>query len=76
MPDGQYVVELDREICMGSGVCVSYAADTFAMGSDALAEVRTPIVTEVSDVEVAVSACPTGAITLTRSAEGVHRDER
>ncbi|MFD6859008.1 ferredoxin [Rhodococcus sp. NPDC060090] len=76
MSDEQYLVELDREICMGAGVCVSYAADTFAMGSDATAEVRTPIVTEMSDVEVAASGCPTGAITLMRSVEGADRDER
>ncbi|MEE2059342.1 ferredoxin [Rhodococcus artemisiae] len=70
MPEEQYVVELDREICMGSGVCVSYAAGTFAMGSDAAAEVTTPIVTDVSDVEVAASGCPTGAITVTRRTVG------
>jgi ferredoxin len=75
MPEEQYVVELDREICMGSGVCVSYAADTFAMGSDAAAEVTTPIVTDVSEVEVAASGCPTGAITVTRRTVGAGNDD-
>ncbi|MGX6508546.1 ferredoxin [Rhodococcus sp. SJ-2] len=75
MPEEQYVVELDREICMGSGVCVSYAADIFAMGSDAAAQVTSPIVTDVSDVEVAASGCPTGAITVTRRTLGAKSND-
>ncbi|WP_060653458.1 ferredoxin [Rhodococcus pyridinivorans] len=64
MREEQYVVDIDREICMGSGVCVSYAADVFVIGNDAKADVRQPVVTKSADVEVAVAVCPTGAITL------------
>jgi ferredoxin len=65
MSEEQYVVELDREICMGAGVCVVYAADSFTIGHDAKGQVTTPVVTSPSDVEVAASGCPTGAITVT-----------
>lgn len=70
MPEEQYVVELDREICMGAGVCVAYAADNFTIGNDAKGEVRTPVVTSASDIEVAASGCPTGAITVALRSEG------
>jgi len=70
MSEQQYVVDLDQEICMGSGVCVSYAPEAFAIGSDAKAVVLQPISTRSQDVDVAVSACPTGAITLARRSGG------
>ncbi|WP_068158371.1 ferredoxin [Rhodococcus phenolicus] len=75
MPENRYVVELDQEICMGAGVCVSYAADTFAIGPGPKAELVHPV-TNISDVQVAASGCPTGAITVRDSQEGPTRDGR
>jgi ferredoxin len=74
MSEQQYVVDLDQEMCMGSGVCVSYAPKAFGIGSNAKAVVVQPIAANSRDVEVAVSACPTGAITLTRRPDGAADD--
>ncbi len=62
-------VEVDRALCMGSGVCELEAPEVFELDADGVLRVR-----EVADVtggtalgtavETAVRACPTGALQL------------
>jgi ferredoxin len=63
-------VEVDRALCMGSGVCELEAPEVFELDADGVLQVH-----EVTDVaaggtalgtavETAVRACPTGALQL------------
>jgi ferredoxin len=53
-------VVVDRERCMGSGVCEMEAPEVFELDDDGVLQVRQPA--DVSQVETAVRACPTGAL--------------
>ena len=55
---------VDREACMGSGMCIMYASRTFAYDEDTKARVVDPTGDPVESIEVAVEACPTGALSL------------
>jgi ferredoxin len=57
-------VVIDRELCMGSGLCITYAPGTFEHDEEARAVLRTPTTDNVDEVRSAVEACPTGAIQL------------
>ena len=61
MPD-QVVV--DRDICMGTGMCIVYAPSTFAHDVDTRVVVRQPPADDPAAVRAAVEACPTGALAL------------
>lgn len=58
MPD----VVVDREICMGSGMCVVFAPSTFSQGEDTKAWVHDAGGDAPSAIRTAVEACPTGAL--------------
>jgi ferredoxin len=61
---GGLPVSVDREMCMGSGVCIAFAPGTFAHDADTKAIVLDPAGDPVVDIEAAVEGCPTGAIML------------
>jgi ferredoxin len=63
-------VLVDRELCMGSGVCITYAPNTFAHDGETKAVVLDVSTDSVESIRSAVEACPTGALTLTDT-EGV-----
>ena len=59
-------VEADRDLCVGSGTCESYAPDVFEVGDDGLVTVLRP---EPEDddlpaVRDAVAGCPARALEL------------
>lgn len=56
---------VDRDVCIGSGMCVVYAPGTFDQDAEAKAIVREPATDALDVVRAAVEACPTGAIRLT-----------
>lgn len=56
---------VDREACIGSGVCVLHAPHTFEHDDEAVAFVADPNGDPAEDVATAVEACPTGALRLT-----------
>lgn len=56
---------VDRDVCIGSGMCVMYAGGTFDQDDEAKAVVRAPVTDGLDVVRAAVEACPTGAIRLT-----------
>ena len=58
-------VEADRDICIGSGVCVVYAPDAFTQDADAKVVVLHPNAEADEQVRAAVDGCPTSALTLT-----------
>jgi ferredoxin len=60
-------VEVDRELCAGTGGCEALAPEVFEIGDDgALVVHRTePDERELPAVRAAVAACPTRALSLT-----------
>jgi ferredoxin len=61
----RWAVTVDREVCLGTGLCVVYASGTFAHDEEAKAIVLHPSADDIDAVRVAVEACPTGALHLT-----------
>jgi ferredoxin len=59
-------VEVDRERCVGSGACEALAPDVFEVDGDGELVVHRPepAADELDDVEDAVRACPTRALSL------------
>jgi ferredoxin len=63
-------IEVDRELCMGSGVCTLYAPGTFAQDDAAKAIVVDPAGDPLDVIRNAVEACPTRALRLVVDREG------
>ena len=59
-------VVVDREVCMGAGVCEMEAPEVFELDDDGVVQVRQPAGVSPVDtaVETAVRACPSGALEL------------
>ena len=57
-------VEADRDVCIGSGVCVMYAPGTFTQDGEAKVVVLTRPSDGPDEIRIAVGACPTSALTL------------
>jgi ferredoxin len=59
-------IEVDRERCVGSGACEALAPDVFEVDDDGVLVVHRPEPDrdELDDVEDAVQACPTRALSL------------
>jgi ferredoxin len=63
-------VAVDRDVCIGSGMCVMYAGGTFDQDAEAKSFVRSPATGGLDEVRAAAEACPTGAIRLTIDSDG------
>ncbi len=59
-----WTITVDRERCMGSGMCLVYAPGTFAHDDQTKAVVVDPAGDPIEAIRNAVQACPTGAIRL------------
>jgi ferredoxin len=59
-------VEIDREVCMGSGNCVYEAPGAFDLDDESVAVVVDPAGTPPDKVIAAALKCPTHAITVRR----------
>ena len=57
-----YEIVIDRETCMGSGVCCVYAANTFTTDDEAKVVVMDPAGDPLDRIRSAAQGCPTGAI--------------
>ena len=66
MPDAghAWTVIVDREVCMGSGMCIVYAPGTFEHDDETKAVMIDPPGDAIDAVRTAVEACPTGALRL------------
>jgi len=62
-----YRIEIDREACMGSGVCTVLAPTTFDIDEEAKSFVADPAGDRIDQIEAAVAGCPTRAITVVRA---------
>jgi ferredoxin len=59
-----WTIEVDRELCMGSGMCIVYAPGTFAHDEHTKAVVVDPAAEPIEAIRNAVQACPTSALRL------------
>jgi ferredoxin len=66
MPDGGVAptIVVDRELCMGSGMCIVYAPNTFAHDEETKAIVVDANGDSIEAVLNAVQACPTSALRI------------
>jgi len=58
-------VEIDRDVCMGSGNCVFQAPGAFELDDDGIARVVDPDAAPEESVRIAAARCPSKAITVT-----------
>ena len=69
MPDGshsaEWSIDIDRERCIGSGVCVMYAPDVLTQDADGKAMRRGDVTGDLDTIQIAIEGCPTGALALT-----------
>lgn len=57
-------IEIDRDVCMGSGNCVYEAPGAFDLDDDSISVVIDPRGAPEDKVRAAARKCPTGAITV------------
>lgn len=57
-------IAADREICIGSGNCVFYAAETFDLDDDDRAIIVNPSGDDPDKQAMAVQNCPSGALSF------------
>jgi ferredoxin len=69
--DGALTISIDRDLCIGSGVCLVYASGTFVHDSESKAVLVDPITDPSEQIRIAVEACPTGALSISNAEEGV-----
>ena len=57
-------IKVNKEKCLGCGMCVGINSDVFEFGDDGLAKANNDKVTEENkkEVEEAINSCPVGAI--------------
>jgi ferredoxin len=59
-----YSITIDRDVCIGSGMCTVYAGATFAQDAEAKAVLLEPAGDDLDAIRTAVEACPTRALAL------------
>ena len=57
-------ITVDRDLCLGSGMCTVYAPNTFAHDAEAKAIVVDPEGDSLDAITTAVQGCPTSALTI------------
>jgi ferredoxin len=55
---------VDRDVCIGSGMCVSIAPDVFELGNDGISKVVNPDLCDDDLLQEAAEGCPVQAIIL------------
>ena len=57
-------IEINKEKCLGCGMCVGINSDVFEFDDDGLAKVNKDKITEDNEEEIkeAINSCPVGAI--------------
>jgi ferredoxin len=59
-----WTVTVDRERCMGTGTCMTYAPGTLVFDAEGKAAVDEPITDDLDSVRAAVESCPTTALAI------------
>jgi ferredoxin len=62
-------ITVDRDLCMGSGMCIMYAPATFVHDDETKATILDPVGDPMEHILTALEACPTGALTLVSAPE-------
>jgi ferredoxin len=62
--DQNWRVDVDRDACMGSGMCIVYAPRSFEHDDETKAVFQQPPGDALDAVRTAIEACPTRALTL------------
>lgn len=57
-------VEIDRDLCIGSGTCVRLVPAVFALDDEEIAVVLDPEAVDDGKLQLAADACPTEAIRI------------
>ncbi len=70
-PPGEMQIEINRELCMGSGNCSFWAPDVFDLGDDGIAVVLDPTAAPEDKIILAGQGCPTQAISISRDGEKI-----
>ncbi|MFF0445100.1 ferredoxin [Streptomyces sp. NPDC004609] len=66
----RWQIEVDRGLCIGSGMCVGHAPDGFALDSARQSRPRDPETDASEAVLAAAENCPVEAITITLLGSG------
>lgn len=66
----RWQIEVDRAVCIGSGMCVNHAPDTFALDSARQSHPRSPETDANEPALTAAEGCPVEAILITLSTTG------
>ncbi len=61
-------IVVDRGLCLGSGMCLVYAPNTFTHDEQSKAVVLDPAGDRAEDLEAAIDACPVTALSLAADA--------
>lgn len=69
MSDGRIEVEIDADLCIGTGNCVFFAPAVFEMGENAQGRVLDITASPAEDVVRAAEQCPIRAIRVWRDGE-------
>jgi ferredoxin len=64
-------IEINRELCMGSGNCSFWAPEVFDLDDDGIAVVLDPTAAPEDKIILAGQGCPTQAISITKDGEKV-----
>ncbi len=62
--DTGWTIIVDRDLCIGSGMCIVYAPGTFAHDEEAKVMVVDPQGDPIEAIRIAVEGCPVGALSL------------
>ncbi|MGX1852687.1 ferredoxin [Streptomyces sp. NPDC055299] len=66
----RWQVEVDRGVCIGSGMCVAAAPDGFRLDTARQSHPVVPETDAAADILAAAEGCPVEAITLTAAGSG------
>ncbi|MFE3551126.1 ferredoxin [Streptomyces kronopolitis] len=66
----RWQVEVDRGVCIGSGMCVATAPDGFRLDTARQSHPVAPEVDAAADILAAAEGCPVEAITVTLAGSG------
>jgi ferredoxin len=64
-------IEINRDVCMGSGNCSFWAPGVFDLDDDGVAVVTDPAGETEDKIILAAQGCPTQAITVSRDGEKI-----
>jgi ferredoxin len=64
-------IEINRELCMGSGNCSFWAPDVFDLDDDGIAVVLDPTAAPEDKIILAGQGCPTQAISISQDGEKI-----